>query len=286
MFSTACLPASAAEKRTLGDRLALFPLQDNDWKADLKDLAPELQADIQEVAIPGPHGNILDGLLMKKPGAKYIYMISHGNGGNMGDQLHFASNILATGQSAFLYDYEGYGDSRGIAKLANLVPDGCSAFDYLTNQAGYKAEQVILYGESIGTGPTAAIMHQRKPRAVILQSGFTSLLTAGREKLLIVKMWPKWLIREPVFDNLAEVKQAHPPLMFIHGDSDKVLSVNYSRTMFAEAAEPKRYYEVKGAGHNNITSVASEGFRSALINFVDSFEVEKTAINTTEISRN
>ena len=199
-------------------------------------------------------------------------MVSHGNAGNLGFRLGLASFIVASGQSVFLYDYEGYGESQGEAKLANLIPDAVCAFDYIVGPLGYKTDEVILYGESIGCGVTSGIMQERKARAVVLQSGFTSLVTAGKDKLWQLKILPDWSFPQPVFDNLSAVKRPHPPLLFIHGEKDAILPVQYSRTMFAEAAEPKQYYEVKGAGHNDIGFTDLAGFRGALINFVDSID--------------
>jgi pimeloyl-ACP methyl ester carboxylesterase len=254
------------------DKIALYPMQNTEWKAFLKEMPAKLQVETKELMIPGPQGHKLAGLLIKKPGSKYIYLVSHGNAGNLGYRLGLASFIVASGQSVFLYDYQGYGESQGLAKLANLIPDGLSAFDYLVGPLGYKPDQVILYGESIGCGVTTGIMRERKARAVVLQSPFTSLMAAGKDKLWQLKIFPDWICPEPHLDNLSAVKRPHPPLLFIHGDQDTILPVRYSRTMFAAALEPKRYYEVKGAGHNDVGFTDLAGFRGALVDFVASFD--------------
>jgi pimeloyl-ACP methyl ester carboxylesterase len=271
-----CSPVAtvAAQKQSLVDKLALFPLKSDQNRSYLKNLSPEYEEISEEVSIPGPHGNKLDGLLISKPDSKFIYLVNHGNGGNLGHLVRLASLLASTGQSVLIYDYEGYGRSEGVAKLANLTPDGCSAFDYLVNTKNYKPEQIILYGESIGTGPTACIMSQRQAGGVILQSGFTSLLTAGREKLWPTRVIPGWIFREPHFDNLKAVRNPHPPLLFIHGDEDDVLSVSYSRKMFQEALEPKKYFEVKGAGHNDISRKDPDGLREVLAKFM--LDVERS----------
>jgi fermentation-respiration switch protein FrsA (DUF1100 family) len=257
------------------DKIALFPMQNTEWKTFLKEMPAKLQVETKELTIPGPGGKKLSGLLVKKPGSKYIYLVSHGNAGNLGYRLGLASFIVATGQSVFLYDYQGYGESQGEAKLVNLIPDGLCTFDYLVGPLGYKPDQVILYGESIGCGVTTGIMRERQARAVVLQSGFTSLIAAGKDKLWQLKIFPDWICPQPHLDNLSAVKQPHPPLLFIHGDQDAILPVRYSRTMFAEALEPKQYYEIKGAGHNDIGFTDLAGFRNALIRFVESFERAK-----------
>ena len=248
------------------DRIALFPMQDTKWKPYLAQMARTFHVQTEEMTIAGPGGHKLAALLIRKPGSRYVYLISHGNAGNLGFRIPLATYIIGTGQSVFMYDYEGYGESQGEAKLNNLIPDATSAYDYLTGNLGYKENQIILYGESIGTGPTTALMQIRKPAAVVLQSGFTSLITAGKDKLWQLKIFPDFICPEPHLDNLSAVEAKHPPLLFIHGDQDIVLPVNYSRTMFAAASQPKTYFEARGAGHNDICDRPENlrGFSDAL----------------------
>ncbi|MBS1990144.1 MAG: alpha/beta hydrolase [Cyanobacteria bacterium SZAS LIN-3] len=259
------------------DKIVLFPMQDTEWKKYLPDLkekmaSAKVKVEAKELAVPGPGGKAISALLLTRPDAKYVYLVSHGNAGNLGHRIGLGAFILSSGQSVILYDYEGYGESKGEAKLANLIPDGVSVYDYAVKQLGYKPEQIILYGESIGCGVTTGIMKERKAKAVVLQSPFTSLIAAGKDKLWQLKIFPDWVCPEPRLDNLAAVKQEHPPLLLIHGDKDVTLPVAYSRTLYAQALEPKRYYEVKGAGHNDIGYTDLPGFRTALIEFVTSFE--------------
>ncbi len=141
------LPSIAAQKRSLVDKLALFPLTADLSKPYFRNLTQENQAELKEASIPGPHGNNLAGVLLKKEGSKYIYLVNHGNGGDLSQLLNFARIVASTGQSVFLYDYEGYGRSQGTAKLANLVPDGCCVFDYLVQELGYRPDQIIVYDE-------------------------------------------------------------------------------------------------------------------------------------------
>ena len=120
-------------------------MQNTEWRAFLLEMPAKLKVETREMMIPGPGGHKLAGLLIKTPASKYIYLVSHGNAGNLGFRLGLASFIVASGQSVFLYDYEGYGESQGEAKLANLIPDGVCVFDYLVGPLGYKPDQVILY---------------------------------------------------------------------------------------------------------------------------------------------
>jgi len=251
------------------DKLALFPLKNQEWKAYLPEMEKKLDVKTRECSIKGPNKATISALLVTKSGSDYVYLVSHGNAGNLGNRIPLASYIISTGQSVFIYDYEGYGESSGEARLDKMIPDGLAAYDYLTGTLGYKPEQIILYGESIGCGVTTGIMKGRMARAVVLQSSFTSLIEAGKDKLWQLKMFPDAIFPQPHLDNMSAVKSAHPPLLFIHGDQDAILPVSYSRRMFEAALPPKEYYEIKGAGHNNIGETDLAGFRQALIGFMD-----------------
>ncbi len=184
-----------------------------------------------------------------------MYLVSHGNAGNLGFRLEALASLHRglRSISGFYMITKASGNRPGEAKLANLIPD--TVLVHTTTWSallGYKPEHVILYGESIGCGVTTGIMKERKAGAVVLQSGFTSLIAAGKDKLWQLKIFPDWICPQPHLNNLTAVKQPHPPLLFIHGEKDGILPVRYSRTMYAEALEPKQYYEVKDAGHNDI----------------------------------
>jgi fermentation-respiration switch protein FrsA (DUF1100 family) len=112
-------------------------------------------------------------------------------------------------------------------------------------------------------------MKNRKVGKVILQSGFTSLLQAARDKLFFLWVLPPNLVPEPNFDNLSAVQEAHPPILFMHGDKDTILPFSYCEMMYSKALPPKQMYTCHGEGHNDIGLINAAGYVGAVKQFVN-----------------
>ncbi|HMW91020.1 MAG TPA: alpha/beta hydrolase [Candidatus Obscuribacter sp.] len=265
----------------LKDRLILFPMQDTSWKPGLKGMDEALKCtESKEVSFKTADGKTLSGYLVKnKNAAAKLVIINHGNAGNIGHRMGIAATLAAAGASALAYDYQGYGESQGDPKLANLIPDATAAYDFATKELGYKADDIILYGESIGCGVTTGVMASRPCRAVILQSPFVSLMSTARDKLFFMRTLPDFVMVEPQLNNLAAVQKPHPPLLLMHGDKDKTLPCRYSEELFAKASEPKQLFIVEGADHNDVYQDPGRGVLVTLKNFIASVNEAKSQVS-------
>lgn len=252
------------------DKLVLFPSADMSWKTCLPILDRDLKCQTSELSIPTLNGNKLAGLYIKIPRSKFLTIVNHGNAGNIGHRIVIAANLIGAGSSVLLYDYQGYGESGGQAKLSNLVPDARAAYDYATNKLGYPSSSIILYGESIGCGVTSGVMKERTPRAFILQSPFVSLMKTAKDKLFFMRTLPDFIDPEPQLNNLASVEKAHPPLLLMHGDKDITLPCKYSQELYEKASQPKQIFLVKGADHNDIYCRSDNSVLLTLKNFIES----------------
>ncbi len=259
------------------DAAVLHPMYDVSWKPQLSKLDQLFKTKSREIKIPLPKlskdigfekPETLAALLVEKPSDKVI-LVSHGNAGNIGHLVGLASLLVNSGASVFLYDYQGFGESGGSATCSHALSDGLTAYDYVVNTLHYKPENIIVYGESVGCGVTTNIMKNRKVGKVILQSGFPSLLQAARDKLFFLWVLPPNLVPEPNFDNLSAVQEAHPPILFMHGDKDTILPFSYCETMYSKALAPKQMYTCHGEGHNDIGLVNAAGYVGAVKQFVN-----------------
>jgi len=196
---------------------------------------------------------MLNGWLFKIPGAKDIVLISHGNAGNLHHRDWKVEAIMGSGVSALIYDYRGYGKSEGEPTLPGVIKDTISAYDYLVENRGYKPENIILYGESIGTGFTCELARQRKCKAIVLESGFISTERLGKDKIAPLNLYPSFLFYSPILDNLEYIKGNHPPVLILAGRQDKIIPVVHSQTMFDQGAEPKQLFIFERSGHNDFS---------------------------------
>jgi fermentation-respiration switch protein FrsA (DUF1100 family) len=97
------------------------------------------------------------------------------------------------------------------------------------------------------TGQLAA---RRKLAAVILHSGFTSILRAGRDRFAWLRLYPDDFFPKQILDNAAVFSRPHPPLLIIHGDRDPMVSINNATDLYRQAAQPKTLLIVPGGGHS------------------------------------
>ncbi len=101
------------------------------------------------------YGSQIQAWLFSVHGAEHLAIVHHGRGGNLYNKVFLAQQLINRGMSVLVYDYRGYGESTGVARLKNFVPDGLAVQDFATNKLGYSPAKIVIVGESIGTGAAA-----------------------------------------------------------------------------------------------------------------------------------
>lgn len=204
----------------------------------------------------------------KNPKASKTVFISHGNAGNLSHRAMLVRLLLLTGASVFVYDYGGFGLSRGSAGVDSCVADSLAAYDCLNKTLQVPASSIVLYGESIGTAMTVQVASKRPCASVILQSGFQSLQQIACEKVPVFHVYPSGIFPCNKLDTLSYVKGKHPPILFIHGQLDKIIPAHNSDDLFKAASEPKFHVKLEKAGHNDIVENMSYQCLAALSKFL------------------
>jgi hypothetical protein len=179
-------------------------------------------------------------------------MVSHGNAGNIVHRLSLCPLLLQTGSSLFLYDYEGFGKSTGSPSVAKCCADAVAAFDFLTEQLHVKTSNIVLYGESIGTGITSELSTRRTAGAIVLQSPFTSLPELGADHILFLRLYPASIYPSPHLSIIDIMSRPHAPLLIIHGMKDDTLSYRYSEQIMKRAMDQKTLLLLPDAGHVDV----------------------------------
>ena len=249
--------------------LLFFPDQTKyDMKNPLSVIAEKLKTKVEEVNFKSANGKSLNGLYFAREGAKRVFLLSHGNAGNVAHRLAHVIHMLNTGQSVLLYDYQGYGKSEGDPSVRGIVDDGIAAYDFLNKEKGWKANQIVVYGESLGCAVTCQIAKARQVAAVILQSGFASLPAAARDRFIWLHLFPDWTFPQPQLNNCEVLANRHTPLLIIHGENDHILPIKYADQMYAAAAEPKQFIRLKHSGHNDVLDADVKEYMAALGKFM------------------
>jgi pimeloyl-ACP methyl ester carboxylesterase len=245
--------------------LLFFPDQTAyDMKAPLETIATKLKTKIEEVKFKSANGKMLNGLYFKREGAKRVLLLSHGNAGNVAHRIPHVVHMLQMGASVLLYDYQGYGKSEGEPSVSGIVEDGLAAYDFLTKQIGWHANQVVSYGESLGCAVTCQIAKQRSAAALVLQSGFASLPGAARDRFIWLNLFPDFTFPQPQLNNCQILAANKTPLLIIHGEKDNILPIKYADQMYTAAISPKQFVRLKNSGHNDILEADLKEYVGAL----------------------
>jgi fermentation-respiration switch protein FrsA (DUF1100 family) len=176
------------------------------------------------------------------PGKKTI-LFFHGNGDNMLGAIEATRGPAAAGHGLMLVEYRGYGGNPGSPGEVGFYRDGAAAIDWLA-ATGVAPRDVVVIGNSIGSGPATEIALRHDVAALILVSGFSDLPSVVRRQVPFV---PRWLVRDR-FDNGAKLGRVKAPVFLMHGAADTLVTPdNLDRLVRARGDATAA--RIAGAGH-------------------------------------
>ena len=191
----------------------------------------------------------------------------HGNGGNISNR---ADNIAGLnrrlGVSILIIDYRGYGLSEGSPNEQGTYLDAEAAMAHALSRPDVDPERLVLFGRSLGCAVAAEMAVRHDVYAVVLESPFTSISAmASRAYPFLPGLG---LLTGNMYDTLGKTARIDAPVMVLHGDSDEIVPFEMGREVFDAATEPKRFYRIRGAGHNDTYAVGGAPYLDALGSFL------------------
>ena len=195
-----------------------------------------------------------------------VLLFFHGNAGNLSHRADLLIDLATrTPASVFVVGYRGYGRSEGRPKEAGLYLDARAAWTHLTEEIGVGTDRIVIFGKSLGGGVAVDLAMEVPAAGLIVESSFTSIPDMAGAHYPFV---PKFLIRTQM-NSLAKIPFVSMPKLFIHSREDRVVPYRLGRELFEAAADPKRFHEVVGAGHNETWLVGGDAYFEALSAFID-----------------
>jgi len=223
----------------------------------------DLGLEAEELHVTAADGVRLHGWWIRGRGEAALVWY-HGNAGNISHRLPNARELVRRfGLDVFLVDYRGYGLSEGAPSEAGLYADGLAACDE-AGARGFAPEAIVLFGRSLGAAIAVEVALARHVRAVILETPFRSIPAMAREHYPFV---PTFLIRTR-FDAEAKIPRLGAPVLVLHGDRDGIVPLAHARRLFDLAPEPKRFFLIRGAGHNDTYVAGGEAYFDAWREFL------------------
>jgi len=156
----------------------------------------------------------------------------------LGKRLH--CNILS-------YDYSGYGASSGHPSEKNIYADIEAAWKKLQANFGARPDNVILYGQSVGCGPTIHLASKTAVAGVILQSPFMSFLS-----ILSGTRTSRMLSFLDGFNNLGRIPEVTSPVLVIHGTADEIVDFSHGMAIHQACQNAVEPLWVEGADQQDL----------------------------------
>ncbi len=172
----------------------------------------------------------------------------HGNAGNLGNRAKRFEGLHNNGFGVMALSYRGYGESSGTPTEDGIYADARSVISYLRNSRHTAFKDMILYGESLGSGVAVQMAMEFPVRMVVLESPYTSVTARAAE---IYPWLPvKWMLRDN-FASDRKISAINAPLLIIHGGKDQVIPIHHGRELLMAAKEPKKGVFYENGGHAN-----------------------------------
>jgi hypothetical protein len=201
------------------------------------------------IKLTTPNGENISAKFFKNERAEWTILFSHGNAEDIFSSTPFFEELSQTGFNVLAYDYRGYGTSEGKPSEKNAYEDIETAYNYLINEQRISPEKIIIHGRSLGGAVSVDLASRKTCGGLIVESSF---VTAFRV-LTKVSIYPF-----DKFENIKKIDLVKCPILFIHGKRDSLIPFWHSEKLFESANEPKTFYAVENADHNDVAYKAQE----------------------------
>lgn len=205
-------------------------------------------AGVEEIEISGADGEKLIAWYARAREGKPTLLYFTGNAGNVAGRAERVATYAGEGYGILMMNYRGFGGSSGRPSEAANVADGEAAYAYLTAQ-GLSGQDIVPYGESIGTGIAVRLALSKPVKAVVLEAPLTSTVDIARRTYWFL---PLRLIMSDQYRNIDRIGSLEVPMLILHGERDGVTPVAQGRQLYKAANAPKTLEIFPEGGHSDL----------------------------------
>jgi pimeloyl-ACP methyl ester carboxylesterase len=224
-----------------------------------------MQLPFEEVAFVTEDNVILFGWFIPREDSKGVVLFCHGNAGNISHRLDSLNIFYRLGLSTFIFDYRGYGRSRGKITEEGTYRDAEAAWNYLIRIKEYHPNEIIIFGRSLGGTIAARLARHHKPKGLIIESTFTSVpdIAARLYPYLPVRLLARY--RYKAIDDIRDVRC---PVLVVHSRNDEIIPFSHGQKLFEAASNQKEFLEISGS-HNEGFLTSGKHYTIGLRSFID-----------------
>jgi len=162
----------------------------------------------------------------------------HGNAGSLENRIHKINYFKDMNVNFLIIAWRGFSGNEGKPNEAGLYEDAKSAIGWLKKK-GIEKENIIIYGESLGTGVAVEIAQNKNFAGIILESPFTSMIDAAKDKYPFL---PVKILLKDKYESDKKIKNIKIPILIMHGKVDKIVPFSMGKKLYELANKPKYSY--------------------------------------------
>jgi len=172
-------------------------------------------------------------------------LIFHGNAGNLFNRVYKLNELNKLDVNILLISWRGFSGNKGKPSEKNLYHDAEEAVKWLNNR-GAISKNIILYGESLGTGVATELGTSNAFGGIILESPFTSITNAAK---IYYPYLPVNIILKDRYDSIGKIKNITTPILIMHGKKDNIVPQKMGLELYEKANQPKFSYFPENDDH-------------------------------------
>jgi len=214
-------------------RNLLYHPSENNYQDD------KIQFSYNEIFIKVDEEVKLKSWLIKKDFKKFkTLVIFHGNAGHLSNRIYKLNELYKLDINILLISWRGFSGNKGSPTEQNLYKDAEAAIQWL-NENRVNNNQIILYGESLGSGVAVEIGKKNNFNSIILESPFTSIENSAK---IYYPYLPVKLLLKDRYDSISKIKSINTPILIMHGKKDDVVPFSMGQELFEKANSPKESF--------------------------------------------
>lgn len=225
-----------------------------------------VDVDVHEVWLTAADGTKLNAWWIPARSANYTFLAFHGNASNIANRADIYRFLADTPANVLAIEYRGYGKSQGSPSEAGIYRDAQAGYDYLVAEKGIRPENIISFGQSLGTAVATHLAAQNKVGGLVIEAPFPSASAMARRAFWFLPGVS--LIVYGQLNTGTAIKQVRAPVMVVHCKQDPVIPFAFGQEVFQQANSPKVFLEVEDECHEEASLMSPARYRAALDGFL------------------
>ena len=209
-------------------------------------------------------GTSLNAWYIPAESTRTTILFCHGNAGNISNRLESIEQFHRLGLNVFIFDYRGYGQSKGSPDEEGTYQDAFAAWQYLIERKDLQPNEIIIFGRSLGGAVATWLATQTEPLGLIIESSFTSIPNLASK---VYPFIPVRLLSRFQYNSEENIKRIKAPVLVVHSRDDDIIPFDHGKSLFARASEPKRFLEINGL-HNDGYLISENDYLSGIAAFM------------------